>query len=93
MRRKISLWNKLKLFGEYKKIVKLSSVEIENIFGARVDNAYRIYNVLNIPEEPGLLASKTTFSTNKPSENVICKAVSADALEQQLKILEFFISD
>ena len=51
MRRKTSLWNKLKLFREYRKIIKLSETEITEIFGARIDNAYRIYNVLNIPEE------------------------------------------
>lgn len=51
MRRKTSLWNKLKLFREYRKVIKLSETEIGEIFGSRIDNAYRIYNVLNIPEE------------------------------------------
>lgn len=51
MRRKISLWKKIKLFKEFRKIVKLSETEIGEIFGARIDEAYRIYNVLNIPEE------------------------------------------
>lgn len=51
MRRKISLWKKIKLFKEFRKIVKLSETEIGEVFGARIDEAYRIYNVLNIPEE------------------------------------------
>lgn len=51
MKRKISLYKKLKLFKEFKKILKLNENEIGQIFGSRVDNAYRIYNVLNIPEE------------------------------------------
>ena len=51
MKRKISLYKKLKLFKEFKKILKLNENEINQIFGSRVDNAYRIYNVLNIPEE------------------------------------------
>jgi len=51
MKRKISLYKKLKLFKEFKKILKLNENEIGQIFGSRVDDAYRIYNVLNIPEE------------------------------------------
>jgi hypothetical protein len=51
MRRKISLYKKLKLFKEFRKILKLNENEIGQIFGSRVDDAYRIYNVLNIPEE------------------------------------------
>ena len=51
MKRKISLYKKLKLFKDFKKILKLNENEIGQIFGSRVDDAYRIYNVLNIPEE------------------------------------------
>lgn len=51
MKGKISLYKKLKLFREFKKILKLNENEINQIFGSRVDNAYRIYNVLNVPEE------------------------------------------
>lgn len=51
MKRKISLYRKLKLFKEFKKILKLNENEINQVFGSRVDNAYRIYNVLNVPEE------------------------------------------
>ena len=51
MKRKISLYKKLKLFKDFKKILKLNENEIGQVFGSRVDDAYRIYNVLNIPEE------------------------------------------
>jgi len=48
---KISLYKKIKIFGEFKKVLKLNKTELEQVFGARIDNAYRIYNVLNIPAE------------------------------------------
>lgn len=51
MRRKISLWKKIKLFKEFKRVIKLNESEIEQVFGSRIDSAYRIYNVLNVPEE------------------------------------------
>jgi hypothetical protein len=49
--KKISLYKKLKIFREYKNILKLNKTEMEEVFGARVDKAHRIYNVLNIPAE------------------------------------------
>jgi hypothetical protein len=48
---KISLYKKIKIFGEFKKVLKLNKTELEQVFAARIDNAYRIYNVLNIPAE------------------------------------------
>jgi hypothetical protein len=51
MANKISLYKKIKIFGEFKKILRLNKTELEQIFGARIDNAYRIYNVINIPAE------------------------------------------
>jgi hypothetical protein len=51
MANKISLYKKIKIFREFKKILKLNKTELEQVFGARIDNAYRIYNVLNIPAE------------------------------------------
>jgi hypothetical protein len=49
--KKISLYKKLQIFREFKKILRLNKTEMQEIFGARVDKAYRIYNVLNIPAE------------------------------------------
>jgi hypothetical protein len=51
MANKISFFKKIKIFREFKKILKLNKTELEQVFGARIDNAYRIYNVLNIPAE------------------------------------------
>ena len=51
MKKNISLWKKIKLFNSFKKIVKENKVELENKFGIRIDNAFRMYTVLNIPEE------------------------------------------
>jgi hypothetical protein len=51
MANKISLYKKIKIFREFKKTLKLNKTELEQVFGARIDNAYRIYNVLNIPAE------------------------------------------
>jgi hypothetical protein len=52
--KKISLFKKIKLFRQYKKIVKTLREELWSDFAARIDNAYRIYTVLNInPEDIG----------------------------------------
>lgn len=48
--RKVSFFKKLSLFREYKKIIKSIEKDLEVNFGARIDNAYRIYTVVNIPE-------------------------------------------
>jgi hypothetical protein len=51
MRNKISLYKKIQIFREFKKTLKLNKTELEEVFGARIDNAYRIYNVINLPAE------------------------------------------
>jgi hypothetical protein len=51
MANKISLLKKLRIFRDFKKVLKLNRTELQEVFGARVDNAYRIYNVINIPVE------------------------------------------
>lgn len=48
---KISFLKKLKLFLSYRKIVKENKVDLERNLNIRVDNAYRLYTVLNVPEE------------------------------------------
>jgi hypothetical protein len=42
---------KLKLFWSWKKAIKLKKFELDQKFGARIDNAGRIYTVINIPEQ------------------------------------------
>jgi len=51
MANRISFLKKIKIFREFKKAIKLNKIELEQVFGARIDNAYRIYNVINIPAE------------------------------------------
>jgi hypothetical protein len=51
MSRKISLLKKIKLFKEFRKVIDINKVEMEQVLGSRVDNAYRIYYVLNVPDE------------------------------------------
>lgn len=49
--KQMSFLKKLKLFGFYRKSIKSNRNELEQKFGVRIDRAYRIYTVLNIPEE------------------------------------------
>ena len=51
MANKISFLKKLRIFRDFKKVLKLNRTELQEVFGARIDNAYRIYNVINIPVE------------------------------------------
>ena len=51
MANKISFLKKLRIFRDFKKVLKLNKTELQEVFGARIDNAYRIYNVINIPVE------------------------------------------
>lgn len=49
--KRISLYKKISIFRGYKKSLKSIKTELEQTFGARIDNAWRIYNVINIPNE------------------------------------------
>jgi len=51
MANRISFLKKIKIFREFKNVIKLNKIDLEQVFGARIDNAYRIYNVINIPAE------------------------------------------
>ena len=48
---KLSFFKKLHLFLNYKKIVKQNKLELDRSLNIRVDNAQRLYTVLNVPEE------------------------------------------
>ena len=48
---KISFLKKIQLFLSYRRIVKQNKVDLERELNIRVDNAYRLYTVLNVPEE------------------------------------------
>ena len=51
MSRNVSIIKKQNLYGEYKKILNSNTTELENKYGIRIDDANRMYTVLNIPEE------------------------------------------
>ena len=51
MNKNISLLKKIKIFKEYKKIIKSIKDELESSFGVRIDKAWRMYSVVNIPIE------------------------------------------
>ena len=52
----MGIFKDLKLFFSYRKIIKKSKIQLESQFSIRIDNADRMYTVLNIPtnlvEEP-----------------------------------------
>jgi hypothetical protein len=47
----MGLWKDIKLYFTYARIVRENEEEIEQKFNMRVDNAARLYTVLNIPVE------------------------------------------
>ena len=49
--KRISVFKKIKLFNYYKKKIKKNSDELDTKFNLRIDNAKRMYTVLNIPKE------------------------------------------
>lgn len=51
MKKKISIFKKIGIFRTFNKIVKENKTELEQKFNVRIDNAKRLYTVLNIPEE------------------------------------------
>lgn len=46
-----SLWNKIKFFFEYRRIIKRNKARINGQFNLRIDRIYRLYTVLNLPED------------------------------------------
>jgi hypothetical protein len=48
---KISFIKKIKLFLLYRKTLKANQLELENLFNIRVDNASRMYTVINLEED------------------------------------------
>lgn len=72
MKKNISIWKKIRLFKNYKDIVKNIKTELETKFNIRIDNAFRMYTVLNIPEELiGEEYSLKKSDVDKISENFI----------------------
>ena len=51
MDKNISLIKKIRIFSQFKKIIKINRVELENKFNLRIDSANRLYTVINVPPE------------------------------------------
>lgn len=51
MNKDVSIFKKIKIFKSFKKSIKLNRTELEQRFNLRIDNAKRLYTVLNIPED------------------------------------------
>lgn len=49
--KRISFFKKIQLFLYYKRILKENKVQLEQNLNIRIDDAYRLYTVLNVPEE------------------------------------------
>jgi len=47
----ISIFKKISLFFTYRKAIKKIEKQLEREFNIRIDGAYRIYTVLNVPSE------------------------------------------
>jgi hypothetical protein len=47
----ISFLKKLKLFSVFKKTINENKIELEQTLNIRVDDAFRLYTVLNVPQE------------------------------------------
>jgi hypothetical protein len=47
----ISIFRKISLFFTYRKAIRKIEKELEKEFNIRIDGAYRIYTVLNVPSE------------------------------------------
>lgn len=68
----MNIFKKIKLFRAFKKGINDSKIELKNTFNVRVDGAYRLYTVLNIPEELiGEAYSLKKSDIDRISENFI----------------------
>ena len=67
----ISFFKKIRLFSFYKKIIKQNKVRLERELNIRIDSAYRLYTVLNIPEELYGEFTLKKSDIDKISENYI----------------------
>jgi len=63
---------KIKLFNNFKKIIKENETTLEQTLNIRVDKAHRLYTVLNIPQELiGEAYSLRKSDVEKISENYV----------------------
>lgn len=68
----VSLFKQIKLFNSYKKNIKKNKDELNLKFNIRIDRAYRLYTVLNVPGElVGEAYSLKKSDIDRISENYI----------------------
>jgi hypothetical protein len=66
------MFKKLKLFFSYSKALSNNRIELEQKYNIRIDNARRLYTVINIPEEIiGEAYSLKKSDIDKISENFL----------------------
>jgi len=66
------MFKKLKLFFSYSKTISNNRIELEQKYNIRIDNARRLYTVINIPEEiVGEAYSLKKSDIDKISENFL----------------------
>jgi len=51
MNKNISFLKKLKMYSQFKKMIKENRLELENRFNLRIDEANRLYTVINVPPD------------------------------------------
>jgi len=93
---KISLLKKFKLFREFKQKIKNNKAELERSLNIRIDNSYRMYTVLNIPEDLiGEAYSLKKSDIDKISENFtreftieVSKFLDTNGLKELYEIYE-----
>lgn len=72
MMKDVSIFKKIRLFNNYKKVISKNRNELSANFGLRIDKAYRLYTVLNIPEDLiGEAYALKKSDIDKISENYI----------------------
>ena len=60
MKQNISFFKKIKVFFYYKKTLKKLETELNTQFNIRIDDAYRMYTVINLPSDIAPYVTKTS---------------------------------
>lgn len=92
----MNIFKKIKLFRDFKRGINDSKIELKNNFNARVDGAYRVYTVLNVPEDLiGEAYSLKKSDIDRISENFIreytsqlSKVLNKNGLNELYKIYD-----
>lgn len=80
----ISFWKKLKLFFFYRNAIKSVETQLQAQFNIRIDNASRMYTVLNIPED--------NFGENFSIRTADIDAISQNFIKEYSNNLSVFLN-